>query len=85
MADQADRLAEAKRRIAREHLGDERLGARLRGGNAAQLREDAERVREEAGLPDRGRSSFDAALHVARRDREDEQRLWGARLFGERR
>jgi len=80
----ADPLAEVKARIAREHLGDPRAGERLRGGNIAQLREDAERLRADAGVPDDGvpddgsRPSLVAALHVLREDR----RRWAERLFG---
>jgi hypothetical protein len=79
MADDDDRLAEAKRRVAFEHLGDERLGDRLRGGNVAQLRDDAERLRAEARMPDTGeRFGIGAALYVYR---QRQQRLF-ERLFG---
>jgi hypothetical protein len=80
MADD-DRLAQTKATVAQQHLGDARLGERLHGGNTRQLREDAERLRAEANLPDMGaRPSFAAALHVYRERRGRQF----ARLFGRR-
>jgi hypothetical protein len=73
-----DRLADLKREIAAQHLGDADLGERLKGGNAAQLRDDAERLRDEAHLPDRGRPSLEAAVHVWHRRRA----YLTERLFG---
>lgn len=75
-----DQLAELKRRIAAQHLGDPELGRALRGGNAAQLREDAERLREEAGLRDNGRPSLRAEVWAWRRRRTKlAERLFGTR------
>ena len=76
----ADRLDELKRRVASEHLGNPELGRTLRGGNASQLRADAEKLRDEAGLRDNGRPSLRAELWAWRRRRS---RL-AERLFGRR-
>lgn len=57
-----DRLDGLKRQIAAQHLGDPDLGPRLRGGNAAQLREDAEKLRDEAHVSGSGRPSLEAAI-----------------------
>jgi hypothetical protein len=80
MADDDDRLADAKRRVAFEHFGDEWLGDRLRGGNVRQLRADAERLRREAGVPDTGeRYGIGAALYLYRERQAELVR----RVFGE--
>jgi hypothetical protein len=73
-----DRLAEVKERVAAQHLGDARLGSRLRGGNVAQLRADAELLRDQAGLPNRGRPLPEAALYALRQ----EQTAPARRVFG---
>ena len=73
-----DRLDDLKRQIAAQHLGDPDLGPRLRGANAAQLREDAERLRDEAGLPGSGRPSVAAAIWTWQRRRAE----LAERLFG---
>ena len=66
----SDGLDQLRNRIAAEHLGDAALGPRLHGGNAEQLREDAEQLRAAAGLPDRcGRPSMAAELWLYRRRR----------------
>jgi hypothetical protein len=78
MSNVDDRLEPLKRRIAAQHLGNAALGVRLRGGNTAQLRQDAERVRADAGVLDRGRPTPEAAEYVYRR----EQRRRLRRLFG---
>jgi hypothetical protein len=65
-----DWLTKAKQTVALEHLGDARLGARLRGGNLDQLRRDAERLRREAGMPGNDRPSPEAAMFVYRRRQE---------------
>ena len=71
-------LDDLKATIAEQHLGDASLGERLRGGNAAQLREDAERMRDEARLPGSGRPSPQAAAWVwKRRCAEQHERLFG--------
>lgn len=81
MADDDDRLAQAKARIACEHLSDARLGARLHGGNNAQLRDDTERMRREAHVIETGeRYGLGAAIHVYR----ERQRRLAARVFGPR-
>ena len=75
----ADPLAEVKARVAAEHLGDPQLGSRLRGGNVAQLRADAEQLRADAGAPDDGeRFSFAAADYLRRK----RAAVWAERLFG---
>jgi hypothetical protein len=73
-----DRLAALRERVARQHLGNSALGRRLRGGNTAQLRVDAERLRAEAGVAGLGRPSAEAAEWVYR----DQQRRRWRRLFG---
>jgi hypothetical protein len=76
MADE-DRLAQLRRRVAREHLGNEEHGMRLHGRNAQQLREDAERLRVELRMRDDGRPSPQAELWVYRQRR----RQAAARIF----
>jgi hypothetical protein len=71
-----DRLAELRRTIAAQHLGNPELGEQLHGGNARQLRDDAERLRQAMGFPDRDRPSLHAALFA---HRQKQQRL-AARL-----
>jgi hypothetical protein len=73
-----DRLDELRREIAAQHLGDPDLGPRLRGGNAAQLRDDAEKLRDEAHVSDRGRPSLEAAVWTWQRRRAQ----FAERLFG---
>ena len=73
-----DRLNELRREIAAQHLGDPDLGPRLRGGNAEQLRDDAERLRDEARLPGSGRPSVEAAVWTWQRRRAQ----FAERLFG---
>jgi hypothetical protein len=63
------RLDRLRQRVAREHLGDERYAERLRGDDLLALREDAETLRDQLGLPARGRPSPEAALFVLRRER----------------
>jgi hypothetical protein len=73
-----DRLAELRERVAAEH-GLPHGGA-LRGGNAAQLRADAEEFREELHYADRGgaRPSPTAAFYAYRQ----RQAAQLARVFG---
>jgi hypothetical protein len=73
--DDEDRLAE---RVAAEHLGDPKLGTRLRGESETELRADAERLREQARLPGSGRPGLDAAVFVAKeRERRLTERVLG--------
>ena len=72
------RLDALKAEVAEQHLGDASLGPRLKGGNAEQLREDAERLRDEARLPGSGRPSPQAAAWLwKRRCAEQHERLFG--------
>jgi hypothetical protein len=79
MPGMSDGLDELRAKIAAEHLGDSRLGVRLSGGNARQLRLDAERLRAEAGLDDyQGRPSMQAELFRYKQKRgRDFQRVFG--------
>ena len=63
-----DRMDDLKRQIAAQHLGDPDLGPRLRGGNAEQLRADAERLRDEAHVSGSGRPSMEAAVWTGSAD-----------------
>jgi hypothetical protein len=76
----SDGLDELKRRIAAEHLGNPAIGPRLRGGNEAQLRIDAEEFRREAGIAGSGRPSPTAAIWA----NQARQRQLAERVFGPR-
>jgi hypothetical protein len=77
--DDDDRLAQHRKEAALAFGLPESAAARLRGGSRTQLFDDARELRAAAPLPG-DYPSFDAAVHAARRDREQRN----GRLFGGR-
>jgi hypothetical protein len=73
-----DPLAPLREQVAAEHLGDAKVGDRLRGSDEEELRADAEQLREQAGLTGSGRPGLGGAVFVWH---EQERRL-NERMFG---
>jgi hypothetical protein len=78
VSEDEDRLAELRRRVAADHLGDPALGDRLYGSTESELRGDAEEFRDQASLTGTGRPSLHAAAYVAR----ERQRRLNERVLG---
>jgi hypothetical protein len=73
-----DPLAPLREQVAREHLGDGKVGDRLRGSTEQELRRDAEELRHQAKLYGSGRPSVRAAVFVA----HERQRQLAERVLG---
>jgi hypothetical protein len=79
MTDDDDRLAPIEREACAAFDLDKSFAERLRGGNRVQIFDDARWMHQQsAHATASGWPSFEAALHVLRRDREALAR----RLFG---